>query len=332
MTRRTRLFLAVAGGVLILGVSAGVVASYYGFQGFTLATDPGPDELAYLPQDSSLIAYANVRDVMNSELRRRMFEMRPADQPRPDADFEARTGISVERDIEVVVASFAGGEEGERPLVIARGTFDEARIEALILEQGGRVEDFRDERLFIFDGDGDTPMAISFVEPGIVAAGSVAAVRRAIDTKATDDASVTENAELMELVRDMDQGTAWAVGRFDALAQSRLPEEVSAKLPPISWFAATGRVDGGVEALVRAEASTEQGAEDLRQVVQGFLALARLQTGNNPQFAGVINSLQLGGQGRTVSLSVSVPAELINLLGPANRTNDQNIPDPTPQP
>jgi hypothetical protein len=175
-------------------------------------------------------------------------------------------------------------------------------------------------------------MAISFVEPGIVAAGSLAAVRRAIDTKATDDASVTGNAELMELVRDMDQGTAWAVGRFDSLAQSRLPEEVTAKLPPISWFAATGRVNGGVEALVRAEASTEQGAEDLRQVVQGFLALARLQSGNNPQLSGVINSLQLGGQGRTVSLSVSVPAELIDLLGAANRPNDRNNPVPPSQP
>jgi hypothetical protein len=332
MTRRTRLFLAVAGGVLILGIGAGVVASYYGFQGFTLANDEGPDELAYLPQDSTLVAYANVRDVMNSELRRRMLDARPAGRQQPDAEFEARTGINVERDIEMVVASFAGGQGDERPLVVARGTFDEARIEAIILEQGGRVEDYRDERLFILGGDGDTPMAVSFVESGIVAAGTVAAVRRAIDTRATGDASVTANAELMALVRDMDQGTAWAVGRFDSLAQFRLPEEVTARLPPIAWFAATGRVNGGVEALIRAETSTEQGAEDLRQVVQGFLALARLQSGSSPQLSGVVNSLQLGGQGRTVSLSVSVPAELIDLLSAAGRQNDQNNPGPALQP
>jgi hypothetical protein len=332
MTRRTRLFLAVTGGVLVLGIGAGVVASYYGFQGFTLATNDGPDELSYLPQDSNLVAYANVRDVMNSDLRRRLFEMRPADAPDSN-DFEQRTGINVERDIEMVVASFAGGDGAERPLVVARGTFDEARIEALIREQGGQVEDYRGERVFVVaENDGDTPIAISFVEAGIVAVGTVNAVRSAIDTKATDASSVTENDELMALVRDMDEGTAWAVGRFDQLAASRLPEEVSSQLPPISWFAATGRVNGGLEALVRAETSTEQGAEDLRQVIQGFLALARLQSGQNPQLAGVINSLQLGGQGRTVSMTVSVPAELIELLGTANRLNRQNQPDPAPQP
>lgn len=330
MTRRTRLFFAVTVGVLVLGISAGLVLSNYGFQNFTLTRPDGPAELAYLPQDASLVAYANVREVMASELRQRLLQGRPADETRAD-DFEARTGISVERDIERVVASFVPGDEDGRPLVVARGRFDEARIEALILEQGGEVETYGSERLFVA-GDEDDPLAIAFVEPGVAVAGSVTAVRRAIDTRASAAASVTENEELMRLVREMQQGTAWAVGRFDAVARERLPEDVSARLPAISWFAASGRINGGLEGSVRAEASTEQAAEDLRQVIQGFVALARLQSGNNPQMVGLLNTLQLGGQGRTVSLSFSLPPELVERLGTANRRRpptDRNTP---PQP
>ena len=326
MTKRTRVFLLIAAGVLVLGVGAGLVAYYTGFTGLSVGSANEPDELSYLPQDSSLVAFANVRDVMASDLHRRLQEMRSADAASGPNDFEARTGIDIETDVDVVVASLAGGGDNERPLVVARGRFDEARIEALIREQGGQVEEYRNERLFIVSA-GDEPFGVSFVESGVVAIGTVAAVRRAIDTKATRGASVTGNEELMAQVRGMDQGNAWAVGRFDTLAGNRLPEAVASQLPPISWFAATGRVNGGVEGLVRVEAGTEQGAQDLRQVVQGFMALARLQTRDNTEFATLLNSLQLGGEGRTVSLSFSVPLELMDALGALQQRRE-----PPPQP
>ena len=328
MTRRTRVFLLVAAGVLLAGVGTGLLAYYFGFQGVLPGRDDDPEELAYLPQGSSLVAFANVREVMESDLRRRLQQMRPPNGRGPN-DFEQRTGINIETDVDVVVASLATGGDQERPLVVARGRFDAARIEGLIREQDGQVEEYRNERLFILDG-GDEPFAVSFVEAGTIAIGTVAAVRGAIDTKATRGASVTDNDELMALVRDIEQGNVWAVGRFDALAGSRLPEAVASQLPPISWFAASGRVNGGLQGLVRAEASTEQGAQDLRQVVQGFMALARLQTGNNAQLATVLNSLQLGGDGRTVSLSFSLPLELIDTLGTLRRRTEPSPPPPLP--
>jgi hypothetical protein len=343
MTKKTRLFVGISVAVLIVGATAGFVASYYGLPGFSLQSEPGPDELAYLPLDSSVVAYANVRDVMNSDLRRRLTEAQP-DGGQPGNEFESRTGINFERDVELVVASFAGADSNGRPLVIARGTFDQTRIETLLRGQGAQEQDYRGERIFVIEADGDgqpdntqpgdrqpgegQPMAISFVESGIVAAGTVEAVRRAIDTKAAGgDASVTDDEELMGMVRDMDQGTAWAVGRFDALAQGRLPEEVASRLPPISRFAVTGRINGGVEGLVRAETADDQGAQDLRQVIQGFMALARLQSGQNPQLTAILNSLQLGGQGRTVSLTFAIPADLIDALSVATRQRGQNAPD-----
>lgn len=310
MTRRTRLFVLVAAGILVVGLGTGLVASYVGLQNLTLIGGKGPAEFAYVPIDSRLVAYANVRDVMNSELRRKM------DASHPGGDgarvFQEKTGIDIEKDIDYLIAAAAGKEpdvEDAPPLVLARGRFDQVRIEGFAKQEGATVEDYKGTRLVSHE-----KVAIAFVEPGLVALGGADAVRRAIDTKAGGQ-NASDNAELMRLVRDVDDGTVWAVAKFDALASDKLPKEVASKLPAINWFSAKGVINGGVEGQVRAEARDEMAAQDLRQVIQGFMALARMQGGSQAGVADFMNSLQLGGQGKTVSLTFSLPPAVIDALG-----------------
>jgi hypothetical protein len=71
---------------------------------------------------------------------------------------------------------------------------------------------------------------------------------------------------------------------------------------------------------VRAEAGDEEAAKNLRDVVRGFLALARLQAGSRPELQGLLQSLELGGAGKTVALSFDVPAQVFDLLGAAGST------------
>ena len=108
---------------------------------------------------------------------------------------------------------------------------------------------------------------------GLVAVGGPVAVKKAIDTKAAGGQNATDNDELMRLIRDVDDGTVWAVAKFDAIAGSRLPREFAGKLPQISWFSVKGVVGSGIDGQVRAEARDDAAAQDLRQVVQGFMAL-----------------------------------------------------------
>ena len=78
MTKRTRLFLSIAAGVLVAGLGTGLVASYMGgFQGLTIVGGDGPEELAYVPSDARFVAYADVRDVMSSEVRRKLSLTQP---------------------------------------------------------------------------------------------------------------------------------------------------------------------------------------------------------------------------------------------------------------
>lgn len=338
MTKRTRLFLLIAAGVLVVGLGTGLVASFMGLPTMALVGSDGPAELKYVPVDAKVVAYANVRDVMNSQLRQKIREVRPEGE-RHD-DFKEKTGIDIENDIDVVVAAIGAGaaeRDKENPLVVARGRFDAVRIEGLVREHGGRVSDYKGKRLFTHaERSNSHEMAFAFVEPGLVAFGSSAAVRNAIDSQDPGRDNITDNAEVMGLVRDIDDGNAWAVGRFDAIAdRARLPREVAIQLPPITWFSASGHVNGGVNGVIRAEARDEAAAQNLRDVIRGFMALAKMQASARPELTTMMESLQLGGEGKTVSLAFSLPTEIIDLLGAAAGRHRGDDPDPDfdpPQP
>jgi hypothetical protein len=333
MTKKTRLFLMIAAGVLVLGLGTGLVASYMGLPAFAVRGSNGPDELKYVPVDAKVVAYANVRDVMNSELRQKVRHIRP-ESGRHD-EFQERTGINLETDVDEVVATMTatGQEPEEDALVIARGRFDRVRIEGLVREHGGAATDFHGTRLLTHKQRNDREVAVAFVEPGLVAFGSGRAVRQAIDRKAGGK-NITDNEEVMGLVRDIDDGNAWAVGRFDALAsRARLPREVANQLPPINWFAASGHVNGGLRGTIRAEARDEAAAQNLRDVIRGFMALAKLQAGARPELTTMMDSLQLGGDGKTVSLAFSLPSEVIDMLGALGaRHGDDRDDDPDFEP
>jgi hypothetical protein len=322
--------MAVASGILVVGLGTGLVAAYVGgFQNLTLIGGDGPAELAYVPADAHVVAYADVRDVMDSEVRRKLsgFQQGANDGA---AHFKEQTGIDVETDIDYVVATAHGmsdPEQGEPPLVLARGRFDEVRIEGLIRDQGGVVEDYKGTRLLVSD---EKRLAVVFLEPGLVAIGGAAAVRSAIDTKA-GGSSVKGNDEVMRLVRDINDGDAWVVARFDALTGGKLPAAVANQLPPINWFSARGFVNSGVEGQVRVETRDEAAAKNLQDVVRGFMALGRLQTGQHPEIAEFLNSVQLSGDGKTVSLSFSLPPEMIDALG-ALRAQRPRPTTPAPKP
>ena len=94
------------------------------------------------------------------------------------------------------------------------------------------------------------------------------------------------------------------------------PPALMNQLPPINWLAASGRVDSALHGLVRAEARDVQSAESLRDVVQGFLALAKLQGGRDPAYRSMLDSVALTANGTSVSLSFDVTPAALDLLTP----------------
>lgn len=310
MTSRTRYFVIASLLVLCIGLGTGLVAYYVGFPGTGTRT-AGPAELRYLPKDAAVIAYADVRSVMSSDVRRKVHPLATTNGQR---EFQEHTGIDIEHDIERVVACLephAGG--APTGLVLARGRFDAAKIEALMRDHGARIDDVRGKRLITaeFGGPGRDGFALSFVEPGLAAIGSPEMVRRLMSPQPSGD-NVTNNVPLMDLVRGLD-GDVWAAGQFDVLrANAHIPDRVASRIPAITVFSIGATVDTALRGVVRADARDEQAAKDMRDVVQGALGMVRLSAGGRPELRALADSLTLGGSGKSIVLSFTVPTEVFD--------------------
>jgi len=289
---------------------------------------------------------------MTSELRQRFREsILQGAQENGQREFQEQTGINIETDIDRVVAGLdvtSGGTANFNGsgVVLARGRFDEVRIEALMREHGAHVDAYKGKRLITTEAKIPVPpspdsafpvpavppvpsspqsFSLSFVEPGLVAVGTTTLVQHVVDLHSGGGESALTNEGLMEHIRAFGNGNVWAVGRFDVLrARSKIPDAVADRIPPITWFSVNGRIDSGLQAALSAETRDDESAKNLRDVVRGFLALAKLQTSTKPEYQRFVDSLQLTGTGNTVALSVEIPAQVFEALRAA-------MPKPPPR-
>jgi hypothetical protein len=320
MTKKTRYFMAGSAAVLTAGLVTGLVAyTVGGFQPVSAA--PVANELRYIPADASVVAYADVRSIMDSQFRQQLKAAMPTESQHGQEEFLRETGIDIERDLDYIVAAVTGGNPKTGGLLVARGRFNSTQLETLALEHGGVVEDYRGKRVVNSPVNEHTQeqFTLAFVEPDLVAMGVKSAVQKAIDASLNAQ-SVTGNNEMMEVINDVSysngqMNNAWAVGRFDVIAsQANLPAEIAQRMPPIKWFAAAGHINGGISGMLRAEANDEHAADLLRRQISGLLALGEMVAGTDPKAAVFTKSLQMSGSGKTVALSFTVPAELLQLL------------------
>mgnify|MGYP003344366092 FL=1 len=315
--KKTRYFVAISGAVLAIGLGTGLLASYMGLPVSVFTSAAGPDELQYVPANAAVVAYANVRDVMNSEFRQRFKNLEPTQQHQNE--FEEKTGLNFEHDIDSVTAAVMPKDGmSQRPqeafLILARGRFEAARLEALAVEHGAQAADYNGKRLITHSDKSGDDMAFGFVDADMVAFGATSTVKAAIDARASNRNLVSNN-DMMKLVNDIDNANAWAVGRFDAIAaKAGLPAEIQSQMPAITWFSAAGHINGGLSGTFKAETKDEATAKNLRDVMQGFLALAKMQAGNKPGFQQLADSLQLSGEGNNVALGFSIPSEMLDVL------------------
>ena len=314
MTHQTRYFVLGASGLLVVGLVTGLFA--YVNRGAALAVSVTErDELAYVPSNASIVAYANVREVMLSDFRERIRQIAPDEVGQ--AELEQQLGLNIERDIDHVVAFLAPGpDDGQLAgLVLFRGRFDTTRLEAVARGGGATVSEYAGTRVVSIDAGDVGALAMAFMEPGLVAVGDLGTVHQALD-RGSAGADLTSNEQMMGLLERVDRGSnAWAVGRFGDLSSlGFLPDEVSAQIPAVTAFAVSGRVNGGLSGSVTIEGRDEAAGQNLRDVFRGFLALATMQTTGRPELEAMLGSLQLSGTGTLATLSFWLPSEALDFI------------------
>lgn len=345
MTSKTRYFVIASLLVLTVGVGTGLVAYYVGFPTSAFTAADGRGEFHYVPRDAAVLAFANVQEIMTSELRQRIKAAVPIPQ-NGQQEFENQTGINIETDIDRIVACLEPSHGTAIPsagMVVASGRFNDGKIEALMREHGAQVETYRDRRLIVGtpqqmhkDASSTEPatapaegshagFALAFIRPGVVVVGSTALVRGAIDLDTVGGDNITLNDEVMAQVKAVEGGNnAWAIGRFDVLqSQAHFPAAVASQIPAITWFSIGTHINGGVRGTLTAQTRDEAAANNLRDVVRGFLGLAKMQAGSKPEIQTMIQSLNVEGTGNSVSLSFDVPAQVFDAAAAAHGLGDK---------
>ena len=245
---------------------------------------------------------------------------------------ESQTGINIETDIDYILAcampAATGAEAQSSGLMLLRGRFDESKVQGALQKNGASLESYGGTQVVIVErpeaaapakrqAEPAEALGLAFLEPGLMAVGSVDLVHAAIDLK-RGGSSVTSNPEMMEHVRSLDAGSVWAVGRLDALAPNgRLPLAFADQFPSITWFTLTGSVDAGMRGMLKAETRDEEAAARLRDIVRGLITVSKLQaSASRPEMRAVLDSLELGGTGTIVALSFELPAVVLDQVTP----------------
>ena len=328
MTKKTRYVLFGSAGALLAGLATGLVA-YLAYTRSGPLPDGLPPEVRYVPANAEVVAFANVRSVMNSELRRELLPTLEGRSRKGQQMMNDFAGVDLEKQVDHVMAYVepytpADPNTREQPeiprgLLLVHGSFDQARIEQFVRDRGGEARDYNGAKIFVHREHQDH-MAVGVVSANLIAIGQPDLVRRAIDRVRDPSGGgqdITANAEMMNLIRDNAGSTAWVVGQVDAVRRRmRLPSAVTDQVPPVRLVSAKADVDGGVKATIRAEAGDKAAADQLRDVLRGFISLARLQGGHTPQFDTTLKSIELSGTDNTVQMSFAVAPDTLRMLAP----------------
>ena len=346
MTRRTRYFVLAAVAVLLIGLAGGLIA-------YLAATRvPGvaqglPVEMRYVPADVAMVAFADVRAVMDSDVRRALMSSVDPESRKGRQLMSDFAGVDLEKQVDHLVVYVERSTPPDpqaqarpqlpRTLLLVQGTFEPARIEAFIRERGGTLDEYNGRKIFLRTEEGNE-IAVGLISADLIAMGQADLVRRIIDLSQGGSGAatnITANAEMMRLIRDNAGSTAWLVGRFDEISRRiRVPSGVVGQVPSIRLVSVGADINGGVRAAVRAETADKAAADQLRDVVRGFLSLARLQAGGSQELGNMLKSVELSGSDTTVRLSVALTPETLQAIAPhARRRGGPGEPEtPSPQP
>ena len=175
-------------------------------------------------------------------------------------------------------------------------------------------------------------MAVGFVQPDLIAAGTTDLVRQVLDASSTT-ANVTANSELMGLIRDEGAAEAWVVGQFDAVSRRiGLSPSVRKQVPPLRMVSASARINGAVKATLKAQTADVAAADQLRDAIRGALSVARLQTGLSPDLQNALKTVELGGADTQVRLSFVVSPETLRAISPQRPPAPPGAPPPPAPP
>ncbi len=277
-----------------------------------------PQLVSLIMPDATVLAGVNVEQAKMTPFGQYVLSQMQS-QNQELQKLESLTGFDPTRDVrELLAASNSAGTNQHTGLLVARGSFDPARIAAAATTDGGSTEVYGGVTI-VKDPKGEAGFA--FLDATLVAAGDIASVKGAIDRRS---GSSSLPANVVVLVNQWSSSQdAWAISTVNPA--SLHPPSTAPKVPGLNANAGgafqtiqsgAAGVKFGTNVVVTALATADnaQDASSIADSVKLLASLAQLQAQNDPAALALAQSLQVSASGSNVNLSVSLPEDQLQQI------------------
>jgi hypothetical protein len=324
---KSRFVLAASTFIVAAGTLTAVGALY--MDPARAAVGPLPAEGLALPADAQFVMGIDVRRFVASPFYARFSGEHGEARPQAFAEMEAKTGIDPERDVDAIYVAGRKGATGKRHdgdgVVIVTGTFDRYKVQRAIEtgERGVTSASHLGTPMYLFGEESRRGKAgaVAFLDDKTLVMGSRKGVEGTIAARTDGRSGLRANAELTALLETVRPGsTFWVVGDRSVLAS--MPKGIPAPqggveeigLPPLKSVVVTAELDPVVSFEATGEAADPAAAQNLADVVRGFLALANLQGAQKPELKQLSSAVSITTDANKVRINGRFPYEMLDAL------------------
>jgi|SRR5271157_590028 len=273
-----------------------------------------PNLLNLVMPDAEVLAGVNVDQAKTSPFGQYVLSLMQSH----DADMQkliALTGFNPTQDVNELLAASNGTPN--TGLVLARGTFDAAKIAAAAVAGGGTTETYGSATIV---EDPKQTHGVAFLNNGTVAvAGDVASVKAAIDRQtAPAPLAATVTVQVNQWSGTEDAWVITTVPPSSLHPPSNAPNVPGANGQGVfqTIQSAAGGVKFGATVVITGQAIADnaQDATNTAGALQLLASLAQMQAAQDPNAAQLAQSLKVTTQGSTVNVTLSLTEDQLQQI------------------
>ncbi len=273
-----------------------------------------PQLVALVMPDAQVLAGVNVEQAKATPFGQYVLSQVQSNDPKLQQLINL-TGFNPTTDVREVLVASNGATTNHSGMVLARGTFDPAKIAAAATNGGGTTEKYKDVTII---EDPQKSHGVAFLDSTLVVAGDLANVKAAIDrqTKAAASISATLAVQVNQWSGSQD---AWVVSTVPVSAlhpPANAPTNVPGLNNALGSFQGIQQAAAGVKfgtivvVSAQVQADTAQNAKTIGDTLKLLANLAQMQASQNQAAAAasvaLAQSLTVSTNGNILTASVSL--------------------------
>jgi TonB family protein len=297
-----------------------------------------PEALNSVPSDYQFVLGIDVRKLAASSFYAgfRAAQSQGGQIESEIAAFTAETGIDPARDLSgLILATRSGASDKTESLVIVSGQFDPARITSYIRSKSNPIEmEYGSASILMFPEQKEKGIkgGITFIGNREIALGTMESLEGALDTVSGKRNSILSNAGMKSLFDSVNfNATLWFAGNATSvLKKSPLPQGLGPNPASIQNIFGSLNLNADVSGKITATAIDLDSAGKLADVFRGLIAWIQLSADKNPEAKSMLNRIAVTQDATRVSLSFTIPGDLIKKLSNAKKPPAGSSGSPSP--